>query len=141
MWLLVWVQCLILNQLISKYSLQTLGYCLALFLQFGCALQAVSIPHLSCCSVRVDRNLAGSSTMAVNGRRHLPSVQEGDDLVLWRHKLPRFRLLQRLANEHSEHLDFCSREKLLYPKKWSISENINVTKYKIWCGQNKCCFC
>lgn len=73
---------LIQNQQISNYSLKTLGYCIMLFLQFGCALQAVSIPHLSCCSVRVDRNLAGTSTMAVNGRRHLPSVQEGDDLVL-----------------------------------------------------------
>lgn len=72
--------------------------------------------HLSSCGVRIDGDLAGASSMAVDGGAHLLSHQQGGDLLLRGNKLTSLGLLQGFPDEAGVALDVCARVALAYPE-------------------------
>lgn len=58
-----------------------------------------AVTHLSGCCVRVDGDLAGSSSMTVNRGAHLLPGHDGADLLLRRHVLPGSGLPQGVQGE------------------------------------------
>lgn len=60
---------------------------------------APAVTHLSGCRVRVDGDLAGSSSVTVNRGAHLLPGHDGADLLLRRHVLPGSGLPQGVQGE------------------------------------------
>lgn len=79
--------------------------------------------------------------MAVHRSGHLASGQQGGDLLLRRHKLPRLGLLQRLADKVGVFFDLGARMTLPHPESGSTISLLSavVYLYRTWsdfhCGQ------
>lgn len=72
--------------------------------------------HLSSRGVRIDGNLAGTSSVTVHGGAHLLPHQQGSDFLLRGNKLTSLGLFQGFPDESSVALDLCARIALTYPK-------------------------
>lgn len=74
-------------------------------------------------------DLARSSSVAVHRGGHLASGQQGGDLLLRGHELPRFGLLQRLADEVGVLFDLGARITLPHPVVSGIRSGLLLVPY------------
>lgn len=73
--------------------------------------------YLSSSGVGVDGDLAGASSVAVDGGGHFLSGEQCHDFLLRGNKLSGLGLLQRLADEMGKHFNLCAGEELSNPGK------------------------
>lgn len=94
---------------------------------------SVTSSHLSSCSVRVDRNLTGATTMAINCRCHFLSADQSFYFIPWRHKLSAFGFLQRFISKKCIFLHFSSWKLVTNPARqrvlWAASLWYRKLKY------------
>lgn len=114
------------------------------------AVHSVTSSHLSSCSVRVDRNLTGATTMAINCRCHFLSADQSFYFIPWRHKLSAFGFLQRFISKKCIFLHFSSWKLVTNPARqrvlWAASLWYRKLKYLrivffSWKWQNTPIFC
>lgn len=73
--------------------------------------------YLSSSGVRVNGDLAGASSVAVDRGSHFLPGEKCNDFLLRRNKLSGLGPFQRLADEMGKHFDLCAGEKLSDPGK------------------------
>lgn len=79
--------------------------------------------YLPSSGVRVDGDLAGASTVAVDRGGHFLPGEKSHDFLLRRDKLSGLGPLQRLADEMGKHFDLRAGEKLSDPGKTPEGRN------------------